>query len=114
MSGYLINLKLPAQPPGIKKWTGMDLLQDLYRLRSADALAFPDIGEARWAQYQELIDAFVERQNQTGSMHPFQQQIANTLKLLHALMLGEPAVDFEINLSSGSLYPLPDSIISDK
>lgn len=96
------------------KWTGMDLLQDLYRLRSADALAFPDIGEARWAQYQELIDAFVERQNQTGSMHPFQQQIANTLKLLHALMLGEPAVDFEINLSSGSLYPLPDSIISDK
>jgi hypothetical protein len=94
-------------------WTGLDLLIDLYRLRSADALAFPDIGESRWAQYQELIEAFSQPQNQSENMDWFQQQVNSVLKLLNALMHGEPAVNFEINLTTGSLSPITDSIISD-
>jgi hypothetical protein len=94
-------------------WSGLDLLTDLYRLRSADALAFPDIGETRWAQYQELIEAFSQPQNQSENMDWFQQQVNSVLKLLNALMHGEPAVNFEINLTTGSLSPITDSIISD-
>lgn len=32
---------------GFEDWTGFDMLYDLYRLRSADALAFDDMGEER-------------------------------------------------------------------
>ena len=39
----------------IGDWTGMDLIYDFYRLRSADKLAIPDIGKERLAAYEDFF-----------------------------------------------------------
>ncbi|MDO7171666.1 metallophosphoesterase family protein [Mariniflexile sp. AS56] len=46
--------KLPLNQ--FETWTGFDMIFDFYRLRSADALAFPDIGATRLKQYALVCD----------------------------------------------------------
>lgn len=38
-----------------RAWNGNDLIYDFYRIRSADTLAFSDIGKERIKQYRTLV-----------------------------------------------------------
>ncbi|RJE70610.1 metallophosphoesterase [Reichenbachiella sp. MSK19-1] len=87
---------IPAQ---LEAWTGYDLILDFYRLRSADELAFMDIGQNRLAQYELLYSTSII----TDPRHPLQKSIHGILRILHSFAHGAPADHFNIDLKTGVL-----------
>jgi len=80
-------------------WTGQDLIYDLYRLKSADKLAFPDIGKERLGQYQRFF-ALVEQATPNTEAAERVEQLRGIGRILDHFMQGAPADHFYINLNS--------------
>jgi hypothetical protein len=88
-------------------WNGFDMIFDFYRLRSADVLAFPYIGEQRLNQYNLIIKEVLE--NET-----FKNAPANTsarklwlfMCIFKKFLNGQPADHFTIDLKTGDLKTL--------
>ncbi|MDO3694605.1 metallophosphoesterase [Wenyingzhuangia sp. chi5] len=77
-----------------KDWTGLDMIHDFYKFKSADKLAITDVGQVRLKQYTLICDLF------KSSNH------AN-LKLWGSIFVkfcnGQPANHFEIDTQSSTI-----------
>ena len=90
-------------------WSGEDLIFDIYRLRSADQLAFKDIGRDRLKQYQSLTKAFLNSAaTTTGNEYSMSRRMTELMHLLDKFMHGAPSINFEINLNTGDIRSLYD------
>ncbi|WP_422082451.1 metallophosphoesterase family protein [Ulvibacterium sp.] len=87
-------------------WSGSDLVFDLYRLRSADELAFNDIGQERLDQYQLIIESFVKQENLILGNDLMRSNLIELLKMFQKFMEGEPSDHFQIHLNTGKVIPL--------
>ncbi|WP_299530158.1 metallophosphoesterase [Ulvibacterium sp.] len=87
-------------------WSGFDLVFDLYRLRSADELAFNDIGQERLDQYQLLIQSFLQQEKLISDNDPMRSSLIELLKMFQKFMNGEPSDHFQIHLNTGKVIPL--------
>ena len=77
-----------------KTWTGFDMIYDFYRLRSADELAFTDIGEARLKQYEIVCKQLKESENSDYRLW------AN---IFEKSINGKPSDHFKIDLKQGTI-----------
>ena len=77
-----------------KTWTGFDMIYDFYRLRSADELAFTDIGEARLKQYEIVCKQLKESENSAYRLW------AN---IFEKSINGKPSDHFKIDLKQGTI-----------
>ena len=88
-------------------WSGEDLIFDIYRLRSADQLAFKDIGRDRLKQYKFLTKAFLNSPATTaGNEDSMRTRMTELMRLLDKFMHGAPSIHFEINLNTGDIRSL--------
>ncbi|TRW24000.1 metallophosphoesterase [Flavobacterium zepuense] len=87
-----------------KKWTGLDLITDFYRIRSADQLVVADVGSERIKQYQALIVAFEQRKPNPDDT--LQNNLGLFLTILDKFLNGAPADHFTIDLQSGKVIDL--------
>jgi 3',5'-cyclic AMP phosphodiesterase CpdA len=87
-------------------WSGSDLVFDLYRLRSADELAFNDIGQERLDQYRLIIESFLKQETLISGNDPMQSKMLTLLKMFRKFMNGEPSDHFQIHLKTGKVVPL--------
>ena len=80
-----------------ESWTGLDLIQDFYKLKNADKLAIQDIGEHRFNQYVLVCEQLEKSDNLK-------------LKLWASIFLkitkGLPATHFIIDLNTNTLKNL--------
>jgi len=98
------SLKAPA----FRKWSGMDMVIDFYRIRSAGQLAINDIGLQRIKQYRLLIQSFLKNQD-PGSLDPLAQQLGLFLSIFNKFLNGAPSDHFSIDLKSGIVKDLSRS-----
>lgn len=77
-----------------KTWTGFDMVYDFYRLRSADELAFTDIGDARLKQYELVCKQLKESENDAYRLW------AN---IFEKSRKGKPSNHFKIDLKQGTI-----------
>jgi len=89
-----------------KKWNGIDLITDFYRIRSADRLAINDIGTNRIKQYEILKDIVFENLNNEQSEDTIRTNFGLFINILDKFLNGAPANHFEINLKSGEVKNL--------
>ncbi len=87
-------------------WSGSDLVFDLYRLRSADELAFNDIGQERLDQYRLIIELFIQQGKPISDNDPMRSSMLELLKMFQKFMTGEPSDHFQIQLKTGKVIPL--------
>jgi hypothetical protein len=90
----------------LENWTGLDLIEDLYRLRGADALAIRDIGPERLQAYEFMIHEVFQNQLQLENGTAIQQQILNLIQILNRFLNGEPSDTFSINIKTGTIEDL--------
>ena len=86
-------------------WSGLELITDFYRIRSADELAIADIGKERIKQYQFIITSYLDHQKERN-LNPENQTAKNTilfLTILNKFLNGAPADHFFIDLKSGAI-----------
>ncbi|GAA4964107.1 metallophosphoesterase [Algibacter aquimarinus] len=81
-----------------KTWAGFDMLFDLYRLRSADALAFSDIGEKRLDNYKQIIELFQDKFQHLKTPSNRQKDFNQFCFIFKKFLNGEPSQNFVINL----------------
>ena len=86
-----------------KTWTGFDMLFDLYRLRSADALAFSDIGEKRLDNYRQIIELFQDKFQHLKEPSNRQKDFNQFCFIFKKFLNGEPSENFTIDLSSNQV-----------
>lgn len=84
------NLKIDS----FEKWTGLDMIFDFYKLRSADELAIPDIGSNRLSQY-----IFVCNQLKKST----DLELSLWSKIFLKTANGQPSNHFKIDLKSNSI-----------
>lgn len=96
----------PISNSNLEKWTGLDLIEDLYRLRSADAQALKDIRPERMQAYQIMSQRFLENQVIPENGNPIQKQLLILFQILHRFLNGEPSDTFSINLETGKIEDL--------
>lgn len=89
----------------LENWSGTDLIFDLYRLRSADQLAYADIGEERLGEYKLLTRSFLKKGMVSGN-DSLKQDMLELMTILDKFMKGEPSDNFQINMNSGAVTPL--------
>jgi len=89
-----------------ENWSGEDLLFDIYRLRSADRLAFTDIGMNRLKQYQFLTNAFLRQNHSPSNKDTLNFKLIELMHILDKFMHGAPSDHIEINLNTGALNTL--------
>lgn len=86
-------------------WSGLELITDFYRIRSADELAIADIGKERIKQYQFIITSYLDHQKER-KLNPENQTAKDTilfLTILNKFLNGAPANHFFIDLKSGAI-----------
>lgn len=86
-------------------WSGLELITDFYRVRSADELAIADIGKERIKQYQFIIASYLGSQK-GRKLNPENQTARNTilfLTILNKFSNGAPADHFFVDLKSGTI-----------
>ncbi|SFC80054.1 metallophosphoesterase family protein [Algibacter pectinivorans] len=81
-----------------KTWTGFDMLFDLYRLRSADALAFSDIGEKRLDNYKQIIELFQDKFQHLKTPSNRQKDFYQFCVIFSKFLNGAPSNCFVIRL----------------
>ncbi|WP_035651235.1 metallophosphoesterase [Flavobacterium sp. ASV13] len=86
-------------------WTGNDLLIDFYRFRSADELAFADVGVERAKQYKVLSNLFLENAAASNDT-PLQKQMKLFLIIFNKFMHEVPADHFTVDLKNGEIRSL--------
>lgn len=90
-----------------EKWDGEELLLDFYKLRSADALAFNDIGNKRIREYRLLVKLLLE--NDEGSADSaFYKDLLEFAFILQKFMNGAPSIKFSIDMNEMILTDLND------
>src|SRR5690606_21754124 len=57
------------------EWSVFDLFLDLYRLRSADQLAFSDIGQDRLAEYEVITNSFLKDKKTSMDSDPIKTDL---------------------------------------
>ena len=77
-----------------ENWTGFDMINDFYKLRSADELAFEDIGASRLKQYELVCNVLKTSDNDMFKLW------AN---IFEKSKNGQPANHFKINLEQNSI-----------
>jgi len=77
-----------------ESWTGFDMVNDFYKLRSADQLAFIDIGENRLKQYQFICDALQETSD---------EKLKLWFNIFEKSRKGAPSDHFRINLDMNTI-----------
>ncbi|RTZ01757.1 metallophosphoesterase [Flavobacterium bomense] len=85
------------------KWSGLELITDFYRIRSADELAIAEIGKERIKQYQFIIASYLDHQK-GRKLNPENQTAKNTilfLTILNKFLNGAPSDHFFVDLKSG-------------
>ncbi|MEN2488679.1 metallophosphoesterase [Flavobacterium sp. B11] len=88
-------------------WTGYDLLVDFYRFRSADELAFADVGIQRAKEYKVLSNLFLEGSKADLSQdNPLQKQMKLFLIIFNKFMHEVPADHFTVDLKNGEIKSL--------
>jgi hypothetical protein len=100
--GVLSKYKLT--PHDFKKWNGLDLVTDFYRIRSADQLAIADVGAKRIKQYQLLIDCFLL--DETPHTEANHKNLFLFFTILDKFLKGAPANHFTIDLNTGAVKDL--------
>jgi 3',5'-cyclic AMP phosphodiesterase CpdA len=88
-----------------KKWDGLDLVTDFYRIRSADQLAVADISEKRIRQYKFLATLYLENQS-LAPENSTQKSLCLFLTILNKFLNGAPADHFSIDLKNGAVKDL--------
>lgn len=89
-----------------KKWKGLDMITDFYRLRSADRLAIADIGNKRLRQYQLISDCYFANCNENKSDNPNIKSLGLFLTIFNKFLTGAPAGHFTVDLKSGEVKDL--------
>jgi 3',5'-cyclic AMP phosphodiesterase CpdA len=75
-------------------FTGLDMIKDFYKIKSADKLAFPDIGKNRLEAYKILCNQ-LKKSNLPD--------LKLWAKIFLKMMQGEPANHFEIDLKTNTI-----------
>lgn len=96
-------------------WTGDELSVDFYRLWSADQLALQDIDAQRFAHYELLAQQFLLSTNDQSRAttltekprHLYQKKLGELLKILLQFSGDAPSDHFLLDLSTGTIKPLP-------
>ncbi|WP_159518008.1 metallophosphoesterase family protein [Sunxiuqinia indica] len=83
----------------IGDWTGFNLIYDFYRLRSADKLALPDIGEERVEQYQQFFDLLNQVQPKANA-ETHLGKLKGLANIFEHFLNGAPADHFFIDMMS--------------
>lgn len=90
-----------------KKWNGLDLVTDFYRIRSADQLALADISSERVKQYKFLADCFTKN-SASAENNPVRKNLVLFFTILNKFLNGDPANHFSIDLKTGTVRDLRD------
>lgn len=90
----------------LSQWKGSDLVYDLYRLRSADRLAIPDITQRRIQEYTAVLEAIAQSQARSGQI--MTQNIEELQTIFYRFLNGAPAGHFILNRSNGLIQAIPD------
>lgn len=77
-----------------ESWTGYDMIFDYYRLRSADELAFQEIGTKRLKQYQMVCDVLGKASD---------AKLILWSKIFYKATKGQPSNHFKINLKTNQI-----------
>ncbi|WP_281299317.1 metallophosphoesterase family protein [Flavobacterium limnophilum] len=77
-----------------ESWTGFDMIFDFYRLKNADELALPEIGNNRLKQYQIVCEQLEKSGN---------AQFVLWAKIVQKTMKGQPSNHFKINLNTNQI-----------
>ena len=77
-----------------KSWTGFDMIFDFYRLKSADELAYSEIGKKRLKQY-ELVCSQLKKSNDP--------KLILWAEIFLKTMNGEPSDHFKIDLKNNKI-----------
>jgi len=99
-------LEKGIDPGQYAKWSGFDLLFDLYRLRSADELAYTDIGEDSLGQYAFLISSYLNGKHLNLKDDSIQRRLYEFMNILQKFLNGEPSGHFQVDLKSGNVISL--------
>ncbi|MEP3838616.1 MAG: metallophosphoesterase [Algibacter sp.] len=84
------NLTLEA----FEMWTGFDMVNDFYKLRSADQLAFSDIGDKRLKEYQFICEVLQDVTDENLKLW---------LRIFEKSKKGAPSNHFRINLEFNTI-----------
>jgi len=95
------NLKIED----FKKWNGLDLVTDFYRIRSADQLALADISKERIKQYEFLADRFTKNHS-VSTDDITAKNLGLFFTILHKFLNGDPANHFSVDLKTGKVKDL--------
>jgi len=104
--GELLLAKYGLTKKDFEDWTGGDLIFDFYRLRSADSLAFKDIGKNRIRQYQCIIESILNMEYTKNMNAELSLDFKEFAQIFHYFMNGAPADHFHIDLEKGILTSL--------
>jgi len=88
-----------------KKWTGLDLITDFYRIRSADQLALADISKERTKQYEFLAKSFAENYS-VNTVDITTKNLGLFFTILHKFLNGDPANHFSIDIITSKIRDL--------
>jgi 3',5'-cyclic AMP phosphodiesterase CpdA len=89
-----------------KKWNGLDLITDFYRIRSADELALADISKDRIQQYKILAEHFLL--NDSADTDINRSNLKLFFFILHKFLNGDPANHFSIDLKTGAIKDIAE------
>lgn len=88
-----------------KKWNGLDLVTDFYRIRSADQLAIADISKERIEQYRFLSKSYLENMVSIQEDTP-RKNLILLFTILNKFLNGDPANHFSVDLKTGVVKDL--------
>ena len=77
-----------------EKWTGLDMILDFYKLRSADELAIPDIGPNQLSQYIFVCNQLKKSKD---------LELALWSEIFLKTANGQPSDHFKINIKSNTI-----------
>ncbi|WP_069660276.1 metallophosphoesterase family protein [Arcticibacter eurypsychrophilus] len=89
-----------------KKWNGLDLIADFYKIRSADQLALADIGSDRLKQYRILSKCFFKNHPEWQKKDPLLKKLGLFFKILDKFLHDAPADRFLIHVDTGKVQDL--------
>ena len=93
----------PDEIAELKNWTGEDLIFDFYRLRSADQLAFDNIGLKRLNSYQKVLKLIISEHSTSSKTTRLQQDLYEFSCIFVAFMNGAPSDTFRVDTKTGRL-----------
>lgn len=93
----------PFENDAFKTWTGLDMIYDFYRLRNADKLALPDIGDDRMSQYKMIIDSALSSASKDDILGISRANFISFSESFKHFLVGAPANHFIVNVSTAEV-----------